>query len=730
MGRKRRSLARALSSLIAGCSVLTAVVLAGALAVTADPAYADVTSSDYSIGTPPASVSASPGTVTPGGSTNFEVAIIPATALVGSADDSITITSSEALGSAPTNVALISTSCGQAGTAGAAGAGSTAPSGLTIELGRSCNISATSNVEVDFTANAPGTTGTLTFAVTTSTDSTPVTSNPVNVANPGLTLSALSYAFGANTTYAISDMPVAGLSSAGSSLTLTAAPMTGSETLTFVNSPTGTGYAVTSTPPSGTATADTVDAASATGATVTLTLATPLVNGDSVDITAAGQNPASNASSQANDISVQPGNGTVKTTNAVGFGGSVSGVSVTPAFQVTTASTTYTVDFRATDAVTTGGDIYLTEPAGPTNFTTVTSIEVTDATRNWQFVATGVVLTDGSATIPLSDAIDPGDSLSISLANVTNPPAGTINDFAVGTSGDPVAATAAPYTIAANASPGVLVAVNPSSTGATATYTISNVHASGALAGGSGTLKLEAPTGTVFPNNPGFYTIMDQTTSSGSGTVSAALSGGGTNVVTFTVPNNINPRDVLTLSVTDVRNPGTSSGTDSITLVGNVTGAPPIAPTPGTPNPMPTPPISTPPVTAPAPAPTGSIGLDRSNVPVTGGTGAVELTCTGTATCSGKLTLTVKTTERHGDERRSKTRVIGTANFSVKAGKTATVHVKLNAAGRKLLRAGHGHLSAQLGIAKSSPRPAATQTKRVQLSESKPAKKSKRKHHK
>jgi hypothetical protein len=142
-----------------------------------------------------------------------------------------------------------------------------------------------------------------------------------------------------------------------------------------------------------------------------------------------------------------------------------------------------------------------------------------------------------------------------------------------------VAADAPPYSIVANGSPGVVVTVNPTPIAATATYTLTNIHATAALTGGTGTIELEAPAETVFPNIPGDFSITDSTTSSGSGTVTAALSGGSTNVVTFTVPNTINSGDVLTITVGDVRNPSTASSTDSITLKGNVTGP---TPTPAT----------------------------------------------------------------------------------------------------------------------------------------------------
>lgn len=49
------------------------------------------------------------------------------------------------------------------------------------------------------------------------------------------------------------------------------------------------------------------------------------------------------------------------------------------------------------------------------------------------------------------------------------------------------------------------------------------------------------------------------------------------------------------------------------------------------------------------------------------------------------------------------------------AGQTATVTVKLDAAGRGLLGAAHGRLAARLTIAQSAPAPARTLTKSVHL---------------
>jgi hypothetical protein len=92
----------------------------------------------------------------------------------------------------------------------------------------------------------------------------------------------------------------------------------------------------------------------------------------------------------------------------------------------------------------------------------------------------------------------------------------------------------------------------------------------------------------------------------------------------------------------------------------------------------------------------------------------IKLTGTGTGTCSGKLTLTVKTNGK-GRRKRSKTTIIGATVFSIASGKTVTVELKLDAAGRALFKAGHGRLNATLMVLKSSPAPWQTHSEGVQL---------------
>lgn len=568
------SLARALGAL----GAVVALVGAGVV-LTAAPAFASVTSNDYTIGTPSGAVSSvtvSPTSVGQGASTNFEVSFTAAASISGAAGNSVTLDFSEYLSSAPADVAFVDDSgsvCLQTGTSGQGGPGSSTVSELTVDLASNCTVEAGNDVQVDFTADAPSSTGSFDVSVTTSNDSTPATSNEVTVTTSGAVLSASSLSFGANVTYTITGVPVEALSADQNTVVLTGGVTEGTEPLDFYSGGAG-GYTVTVTPANGTPVADAVTSAvtSLNGEVVTLTLADSLATGDTLRITALGTNPPATNAAQANDISVAPGNGTVVPTSSLTFGNSVSAVTVVPSVLAAGASASYVVSFKADVALPVGDYLFLRETDGPTNFTTVTGVLVQDPSRPWEFVASNVALADGSISIPLSDAVDAGDTVTLTIAGVTNPPAGTISDFAVTTTADLIPGYASPYTIGATtSSTGVVVTVDPSTVGAIASYTITHLVASAELVGGSGTISLDAPVGTVFPASPGYYSINDATTPSGSGTVLAPVAGGGTNDVTLTVPNTVSAGDALTITVQDVINPGVSSSTDTIAVLGNVT---------------------------------------------------------------------------------------------------------------------------------------------------------------
>jgi hypothetical protein len=561
--------------LVAGTLALTMGALGAGLAATALPAYADVVSSAYTIGSPSpgvGGVTATPASVVASASTSFNVMFTAAASISGSSSSYVTVTTSVGLASVPVGVDIIATGCFQAGTSGVGGPGSTNSSGVQIFLASNCSITAGSLVTVSFTANAP--VSSFYFSVATSANITPSTSNTVTIGSSASTLTAQLLAFGANTTYSITGIPVTNLTASQNTVTISAVVQSGLP-ITFYTGG-ATGYTLTFTPSGGVATSDPVTAAVASGAIVTLTVSNAIPNSSTLNITATGLNPASASTTY---MTISPGNATAVNTSSISFGNSVTSVTVSPSSLLATAPATYTINFKASSAVTAGGYIYFTETTGPTNFATVNGILVSDITQNWHFVPPSSVLASGSVQIPLTYSIVAGDSLTVTLANVTNPAAQTVSDFTAATSVDSVPVKAPAYTIGQNASPGVIVTPSPNSAGSIAAYTISGLHASAAMTGGTSTIQLQAPAGTVFPNVAGYYSIVDSTNSTGSGTV-ATITGGGTNIVTLTVPRSINSGDLLTLTAANTINPSAPSSTYTISLIGNVTGPGAVPPFP------------------------------------------------------------------------------------------------------------------------------------------------------
>jgi hypothetical protein len=619
---------------VAAAAALSTGALCAGLLATAVPAYADVTSNYYTIGQGTLTgVVATPASVSQNASTNFEVEFTAGTYLSGADDNFVLVQSSEALGSVPTNIYIVSGSCIQSGTAGTEGAGTAIIEGLTIELDSGCTIDAGSPVQVYFTADAPSSTGEFYFTVTTS-GSALATSNVVAVGTSAGTLTASSYSYGESTTYTISGISLGAVTSGNNTVLLTAVTVGGTEALSFFNG--AAGYNVSFTPSGGSAISDPVEAATVSGNTVSLSVATPLLDGDVLSVTALGTNPPASTSTQANAIDVEVGNAPPQLTSTITFGTSVSDVTLSVSTTAAGTTATYTLGSRATTGVGIGGDILLSETAGPTNFSTATSAEVQDTTQGWTYAATAPTLTDGSATILVNDTINAGDFITVTLAHVTNPPASTISDFKVSTTGDEVPAEAPVYSIGSGTgtSSGTVVSVSPSTTSAVATYRISGVYASAAMVAGASTITIEGPAGTIFPGTPGFYDIEDATTVSGSGTVGTVVSGGGTDDVVITVPDSISSGDLLSLNIEDAINPSTASSYYAITLLGNVTGSASVTTTSA----------PAPPPTAPQPAVTAL----TSTAVVAKRAVNLELHCT-TAKCAGVITLVdIKTELGHG----------------------------------------------------------------------------------
>ena len=191
------------------------------------------------------------------------------------------------------------------------------------------------------------------------------------------------------------------------------------------------------------------------------------------------------------------------------------------------AASTYTVTFRATSAVASGGAITLAQPN--TGFSGVTGWLMTDTTANWRVVGNSA---GGAGSITLTvtgQSITAGDSLTVTVAGVTNPAAGTYSNFTVATSADTVPAAAPSYNIGPSGAAGVIVTPNPATVGVLSTYTVNNLFATAAFTAGVSQIGIAANTaGTTLPNNRTSYTITDITTPSGSGTASAVSGYAGT----------------------------------------------------------------------------------------------------------------------------------------------------------------------------------------------------------
>jgi len=141
-------------------------------------------------------------------------------------------------------------------------------------------------------------------------------------------------------------------------------------------------------------------------------------------------------------------------------------------------------------------------------------------------------------------------------------------------------------------------------------------------------------------------------------------------------------------------------------------------------------PVATPQSTTAEP---GELTLSSTSITIQGtGNAAIKVDCTGTGTCTGKLTLTSTTEEVAGHasaartesrkRKHSKSTTIGVTTFSIPGGKTATIKLTLNSAGRSLLKADHGMLNANLMIVESSAGSASTQHASVHLVEQRAAK--------
>ena len=352
----------------------------------------------------------------------------------------------------------------------------------------------------------------------------------------------------------------------------------------------------------------------------------------------------------------------------------MTALSVAPSSLVAGAPVTYSVGFTASDAASTGGYIYLTESAGPTNFTTVSGIEVIDTTQNWRFVASGAVLTNGrSRSRSPTRSVPVTPSACSSSGSPTLPPQGRS-----AISRAQLQATRWPLTLRptdrCQRQPGCGRHRQPHYNRGGGYLHDRKVRASATVAGGSGTIQLDGP-GGPFPEQRCFLQHHGLNQLGRVGNSKRLRDRWRHERCDFTVPNTINSGDVITLTVADVVNPSTASASDSITIHGAVTGPPPSAATTTTTVP-PTTTTTKPPVKKvqhPTIAdPTSKADVSKAHLL------HVELKCTVEA-CKGYVTLTDVSTD------------VGSQHYSLRAGAKGIVVVHLLAKGIRFLAGAKHH---------------------------------------
>lgn len=93
--------------------------------------------------------------------------------------------------------------------------------------------------------------------------------------------------------------------------------------------------------------------------------------------------------------------------------------------------------------------------------------------------------------------------------------------------------------------------------------------------------------------------------------------------------------------------------------------------------------------------PRGVVKLLSHTLKLRHGVASVDLRCQGAGSCDSEMQLTEQVSTRaHGKRRR--TLVIGSARYSISAGRTTTIHMKIDAAGLAALKRARGNLAATL----------------------------------
>ena len=183
-------------------------------------------------------------------------------------------------------------------------------------------------------------------------------------------------------------------------------------------------------------------------------------------------------------------------------------------------------------------------------------------------------------TVSVPDTIQPGDSVVLTVTQVTNPPAGADDTLAISTSSDTTPVSVDDPISVANSVVSPSVSTTTTAGGANGvTYTIEfTVSDSGTLLGGQNAVTLTAPPGTIFGacndgcgSGNATYNFTDLTNPSGNGLGSLLEQGlqepiGNGTVVSVSDHGTIHAGDTVQLVITQATNPSAGADSEADTL--------------------------------------------------------------------------------------------------------------------------------------------------------------------
>ncbi len=532
-----------------------------------------------------------PNSTTAGGATYYTVAFntnlaiaaagsitvnLPSTVTVPSADSGA---ADACIGVTPENITVTGTSVVVADAAGSA-AGS-----LSIAIGVASGTSCTTTL-TGANAFLNPSAGTFTATVSTSADTTSVTSAPFTIGTttstpnqPVLTVTPV--------TTSVSDLTVASQTSGSGALAVsTSANITLSTTASSCPFPTtATDYVVNGIVP--TTVAGSCSGSGTSAAPYTITIDSPVAVGASTPLTigVAGFSTLAAGTYYVGLTTLADSGGAGGAITSQAYSSYTSLGNSAVASQAITApsaaapgtagsTSVYTFHFTVTTSMTPGtSTITVSAPSGTVFPGTASDYTIAGATES----TTPTVVNSGSTVVILvpgtvSAALVAASSVvTVGIAGVTNPTtASTADALALYTSTDPIPVATGTYTIATGVTkisgpyPDV-----PTTSGTGETYTV-GFTATTAIPNTTGTITIAAATGTNFAD----ATATDYTVD---GFAASGLSGSGTATVTVTLNTSaaaaVQAGQAVLVTLPGVTNPSTASTSDTFTVATSADGA-------------------------------------------------------------------------------------------------------------------------------------------------------------